>query len=187
MQLYAFQHQPFEYQKHQIIYLRYRCNKTPKEIEPFVDYAYSTIKNYIYKFQNLLAESIGMFYHERKISEWTGDIKNEPPGEKCYFMQFFDDKGKFLFVKIGKTKDAVSIRARHLYNQYSTPVGKINILAVFPSGGIHGEGMESYCRAMFMLKYSKYFIKNDRFSYNIPVEEYKKYCQEYLKKFEETP
>lgn len=186
MQLYAFEHQEFSYQKYQIIYLRYRCHKTPKEIEPFVDYAYSTIKNYIYKYQNLLEKALCMFYHERKLEESTGDIKNEPVGEKCYFLRFFDEKGKFLFVKIGKTKDPLNTRIRHLYNQYSMPIGKIEALAVFPSGGIHGEGMESYCRAMFMIKYSKYFILNDRFACNIPVTEYIEYCQEYLKKVSAT-
>lgn len=184
MKLYAFEHQEYKYQILQIVYLRYACHKTPSEITPYVDYAYNTVKTYMYKFRDEFEESEKIFSARKEFDWSTQGIMNsvffEPENEKCYFMKFYDTEGNLVFSKIGTTKGTVQNRAEKLKSSYRVKISKVEILKAFQAGGIPAEGMESYVRSMLMIDYPEYFIKNDRYCTDIPAEEFEKYCQEYL-------
>jgi len=168
----------------QVIYLKEVEHLTAKQISKFVDYSLSTIRNYISKFRNLLEEAKRLF--TRKEVEIISKVKNlgKSGEEKCYLFKFYQDK-KILFTKVGTTTREVMTRLKEEIRSYTKsgfPITKVIIENVFDCGNIPAEGLESFCRAKFILDYPNTFKKNDRFmGVDIPVEKFNSIMESYLR------
>ena len=167
----------------QVVYLREVENLKPKQICKIVGYSLNTIKTYIYKFKELLEEAKKLF--QKVETEIISRVENlgKTGEEKCYLFKFYDDN-KILFTKVGTTTRETMTRLKEEIKSYTKSgfrITKVIIENVVDCGLIPAEGLESFCRAKFMLKYPNTFKKNDRFmGVDIPVEYFNNLAKIYL-------
>lgn len=172
---------PYE-KRLQVIYLGLKENLPPRKIVKYVDYAISTIRSYLWKFKELLAEAVEFFKPEVEI---ISKVKDIPNADKCYCFKFYGFNNKILFTKIGTTARPVIKRLKEEIKSYTKAgftITKVVIESIINCGSIPSEGAESFARALFIQKYPNTFKKNDRFmNVNIPVEEFNKIIRMYFK------
>ena len=91
----------------QVIYLSEVKKLPPKKISEYVDYAVSTIRNYIWKFKDMLSRAIALF---EKGIETVLQIKKE---YYAYIMNILS-KNKLMYLKIGYSCDPKRRAKEHL-------------------------------------------------------------------------
>ena len=135
---------------------------TAEEIHEYVDYAVSTIKNYVKKYAYLLDLAKKTFY------AITLKVKKELKGGKeyVYLFKFYDGTGKLICSKVGTTTRLPEQRLKEeirYYRQHGIDVCETEICSVIDCGATPAEGAESHARGEFIKRYPKEFCKNDRF------------------------
>lgn len=165
----------------QVIYLGLKDKLPPKKISNYVDYAISTIRNYLWKFKNLLEEAISFFAPCVEIIQKVPDFPKDV--DRCYEFKFYNEE-KLLFTKIGTTKRKATVRLKEEIKSYRKAgfhITKVVIESIIDCGEIPSEGAESFARAIFIKKYPNTFLKNDRFlGVDIPVEFFNKVIFNYF-------
>lgn len=156
-------------------------------IGDLVDYAWSTVRTYGYKFIYLLEEARKTFCSV--VKEVIHGIVEKVPiifanGTKlCYLFKFYDSNGELLFSKIGTTERRLLTRLREEMRSYSKKfdICGVVIESVIDCGDTPPEGAESDARGYFIKKNPASFTKNDRFmGYDIPVEEFNERVLAYI-------
>ena len=167
----------------QVVYLKEVEHLKPKQISKIVNYSLSTIRAYIYKFKNLLEEAKKLFQKVEIVIISKVENLGKVGEEKCYLFKFYEDN-KILFTKVGTTTRETITRLKEEIKSYTRSgfkITKVIIENVVNCGSIPAEGLESFCRAKFMLKYPNTFKKNDRFMrVDIPVEYFNNLTKMYL-------
>lgn len=167
----------------QVVYLREVEHLTPREIVRFVDYSINTVKCYMYKFKHLLEKAKELFEKVVVTIISKIDFVDEEKTEKCYLFKFYDGED-ILFSKIGTTTRKVVTRLKEEIKSYTKAgfsISKVVIEDVVNCGDIPAEGLESFCRAKFILKYPNTFKKNDRFmGVDIPVKVFQTVTKNYF-------
>jgi len=167
----------------QVVYLKEVEHLKPKQISKIVNYSLNTIKAYIYKFKNLLEEAKKLFQKVEIVIISKAKNLGKVGEEKCYLFKFYEDN-KILFTKVGTTTRETMTRLKEEIKSYTRSgfkITKVIIENVVNCGSIPAEGLESFCRAKFMLKYPNTFKKNDRFmGVDIPVEYFNNLTKMYL-------
>ena len=167
----------------QVVYLKEVEHLKPKQISKIVNYSLNTIKAYIYKFKNLLEEAKKLFQKIEIVIISKAENLGKVGEEKCYLFKFYEDN-KILFTKVGTTTRETMTRLKEEIKSYTRSgfkITKVIIENVVNCGSIPAEGLESFCRAKFMLKYPNTFKKNDRFmGVDIPVEYFNNLTKMYL-------
>ena len=167
----------------QVVYLREVEHLTPREIVRFVDYSINTVKCYMYKFKHLLEKAKELFEKAVVTIVSKIDFVDEEKTEKCYLFKFYDGEN-ILFSKIGTTTRKVVTRLKEEIKSYTKAgfsISKVVIEDVVNCGDIPAEGLESFCRAKFILKYPNTFKKNDRFmGVDIPVKVFQTVTKNYF-------
>lgn len=192
----------------QVVYLAKVKNEAVETISKITGYAISTIRNYIYKFADLLEEAKAFFSEVVKkvkrtrtqtITENTlmfGDVQidylndthlvDTPRSEKFYFFKFYDNENSQtpLFDKIGTTSknclERLKQEIRYYNNKNGFGIVRVEICAIWDCGEVPAESYESFLRALLIKKYPNTWHKNDRFfGTNIPVETFTKLCKQY--------
>lgn len=91
---------------------------------------------------------------------------NEKNTQKCYLIEFFNDKDESICSKVGTTIRTIQERIREELksNTYlKMGAARCVIHRVYDCGEYPAEGLESYFRAKYIKKYPNSFYKNDRF------------------------
>lgn len=163
----------------QVIYLN-KHGFTANEIAKWSGYAVSTIKSYVYKFQNLLDKALKTFYH---ISLKTKKVLRGGK-QLVYLFKFYDSNKELICSKVGTTTRLPEQRLKEeikYYQKHNIPVTSAEICSVIDCGAIPAEGAESEARAAYIKKYPDCFHKNDRFfGVNISVQSFNKIINNYL-------
>ena len=138
----------------QVVYLAEVKKLAPRKISEFVDYALSTIRNYICKFRDKLAEAKRLF---------EGLIVSDPyPSKPCAYVLELFNKNDFKWLKVGKAKD-LSKRVRQLINEYKE-IDHIEVKETFECDTEDDAlTMENILRKFYKSKAESSFIPNDRF------------------------
>lgn len=150
----------------QLMYLRYVAELTPSQIANYVNLAYNTIRNYIYKLGNEFIELGKKLFTQREPSriEWECEkIDNKTPC--AYILETYNEIGQLQYLKVGKTIQMQTRLKSHTKDYYKIKVKKIYPFKYEDTAFI----MESVLRLTYNLKYASKFVKNDRFeeiSYN---------------------
>ena len=153
---------------------------TADEITQWVDYASSTIKQYVKKFADLLDKAKKTFY------VITKKAKAEIYGKRelVYLFKFYDDLDELICSKVGTTTRLPEQRMQEeikYYVKHNIPVARAEICSVIDCGKYPAEGAESHTRGAFIKKYPEAFCKNDRFfGVNISTNLFNKLVKEYL-------
>ena len=153
---------------------------TPAQIAHWVDYAESTIKNYIRKFADLLDRAKKTFYHV------TQKAKQVLVGgsQLVYLFKFYDAENNLICSKVGTTTRLPEKRLQEeirYYTQHGIPVDHTEICSVIDCGAIPCEGAESITRAAFIRRFPDAFKKNDRFfGVDIPTRTFNQIVRNYL-------
>ena len=154
----------------QVIYLSEVIHLTPKEISVYVDYAVSTIKNYIRKFADRLKEAKQLF--KKVLNHIAGNDYDiflngyEKITKPCaYVIKIYDDCGFYKWLKVGKAKNLEQRMkgiARHGYKD--TNISQIEVMHVFECETEDDAlTMENVLRKFYKAKANSIFIPNDRF------------------------
>lgn len=101
----------------------------------------------------------------------------------CYLFKFYDDNDNIVYSKVGTTTQAIQTRLSRELRDYRANGDNIKyatIESVFDTSEYWPEGAESIARAMFIKKFNKHFIKNDRFTCDIDVNEFNEIVSGYL-------
>ena len=94
--------------------------------------------------------------------EWN----NSSGVEKCYLIEFFNEKFESIASKVGTTVRTVQTRIREELKSktYQNMGAKYCVIhRVYDCGDIPAEGVESLFRAEYIKRYPASFCKNDRF------------------------
>lgn len=185
-----------EERRMQLVYIMHDTTKDKPELSPdekcdLLGYAWSTIRNYTYKYYYLLEKAKEKFCTVvKKII--CGIVEKVPivfaKGTKlCYLFKFYDSKGDLLFSKVGTTERRLLTRLKEemrSYDKAGYDIYGVTIESVFDCGTAPPEGAESFARAEFIARNPKSFIKNDRFyQYDIPTEDFNNCVISYLARF----
>ena len=101
----------------------------------------------------------------------------------CYLFKFYDDNDNLVYSKVGTTTQTIYTRLTrelHDYRAKGDNIKYATIESVFNTNEYYPEGAESIARAMFIKKFNKHFIKNDRFTCDIDVNEFNAIVTQYL-------
>lgn len=157
----------------QVIYLSKVLSKTIDEISAITEYAKSTVKNYIRKFEDLLEWAKEIFetkLTKRRTSKYDLMINAEghdidiKSGELCYLFEFYDEAKELVCSKVGTTTRTIRDRLKEELRSYkSFGVESASVKRVYNCGDLPAEGLESIIRGEYIKKYPKSFKKNDRF------------------------
>lgn len=168
-----------EMKRMQLVYLADN-GFSAEEITQWVDYAASTIKQYIRKFSDLLEKAKKTFYVITKKAKAQIIGKRE----WVYLFKFYDDADELICSKVGTTTRLPEVRMKEeikYYADHNIPVARAEICSVIDCGKYPAEGAESHTRGAFIKKYPEAFCKNDRFfGVNISVNTFNKLVKEYL-------
>ena len=99
-------------------------------------------------------------------SSSCNDWNNSKNIEKCYLIEFFNERMESICSKVGTTKRTIQERIREELNSKTyrrMGATQCVIHRVYECGNIPAEGLESYFRAMYVKRYPQSFKKNDRF------------------------
>ena len=138
----------------QVIYLSEVKKLPPKKISEYVDYAVSTIRNYIWKFKDMLSRAIALF---EKGIETVFQIKKE---YYAYIMNILS-KNKLMYLKIGYSCDPKRRAKEHLKRYGATDVEIVKLYKF--DNDDDGYTMENVLRKYFKSKDGSIFIPRDRF------------------------
>ena len=110
-----------EIRKGQIIYL-HNLGYTPCEIKQYVDLAISTIRNYIYKFADMLEwaksifkvtkRKIKAFFDGQDVIQWECETTTRKMF--TYIVAHYNNEGNFVWLKVGQTTVGVKRLWQHL-------------------------------------------------------------------------
>lgn len=101
----------------------------------------------------------------------------------CYLFKFYDFDGNLIYSKVGTTEGTIRRRLSdelRSYRKNGDPIAYAVIESVINTSHYWPEGAESCARAAFIKKYNEYFIKNDRFTWDIDVNEFNRVVANYL-------
>lgn len=168
-----------EMKRLQVVYLN-QNGFTDKEIMKWVDYAESTIRNYVRKFCDLAEKAKETF---QKITQ-KAKLLVVGRKELVYLYKFYDAEDNLICSKVGTTTRLPEQRIQEeikYYQKHNIPVYRGEICSVIDCGEIPAEGAESITRAAFIRKYPKAFCKNDRFfGVDLSVRTFNKIVKGYL-------
>jgi len=161
----------------QIVYMAKELEMTPSQIKKYVDLALSTIRNYIYKFEDMLDQAREWFGDKakqlmnnlRKKCEDKNIITYECEKTKnpcSYIIEYFDSQRNFLFLKVGMTERPLNERIReHLRDYVNLDATYAVVKEIHPATDKeNAEIMESLYRQHYKKLENNGFIKQDRFS-----------------------
>ena len=138
----------------QVIYLSEVKKLPPKKISEYVDYAISTIRNYIWKFKDLLSRAIAFF--EKGIETIIQQKK-----EFYAYIMYIWSKKKLMYVKIGYSCDPKRRAKEHLKKYGATEVETLKLYSFDNDDDAYT--MENILRKYFKNKEGSIFIPRDRF------------------------
>lgn len=101
----------------------------------------------------------------------------------CYLFKFYDSNGELLFSKVGTTERTIQQRLKEEINYYQKrgiDVAQATIESVFDTGDIEPEGAQDYAKGHYIRKFKKNYIRNDRFSCDIDVDDFNTLISNYL-------
>ncbi len=163
----------------QVVYLN-ENGFTPKEISKWTDYAITTIKQYIKKYDSLIDKARKFFYH---ITTKTKEVLRAGK-QLCYLFKFYTKHEELICSKVGTTTRLPEQRMKEeikYYQKHGLEVAYAEMCSVIDCKGIPAEGAESITRAYFIHKFPNAFHKNDRFfGVDIPTVTFNKIVNNYL-------
>ena len=188
----------------QVIYLDKVLNKPIGEIAEITDYAESTVKGYIRKYEHLLEWAKEIFSKVKDVFyAWQGkrksptfdnrifiakdlDLLDGEKKQKCYLVSFYNDNDELICSKVGTTTEKYMvdrIKSELRSDTYKKrDCTKVKIHRVYDCKEVPAEGLESYFRALYIRDYPTKFNKNDRFfDVEFDLEEADKFVAEYYK------
>ncbi len=188
----------------QIIYLA-NAGVDYATIAQITGYAVSTVRTYVRKYAEHMAEADRIFadytaptilktdkYKSRStgseiaIHYLEGCGEDKPNQMAVYLFKFYCDNQ--VHSKIGTTERSVNERVREEIRTYMKKNGwnieRVEVARIISTGEYDPVFTESQLRAKF-IKYHKHFQKNDRFlQLDIPVAEFEQIVNDYLKENE---
>ena len=186
----------------QVIYLDKVLNKPIGEIAEITDYAESTVKGYIRKYEHLLEWAREIFSKVKNViyNAFKGKRKTifddrifiadnvdllDEKEQKCYLISFYDCDNNLVCSKVGTTTRTVIKRIKEELNSKTYKnrgCEKVKINRVYDCKEVPAEGLESYFRALYIRDYPTKFNKNDRFfDVEFDLEQADKFVAEYYK------
>lgn len=150
-----------------------------KDIAEWTGYSITTIRSYLYKFKDLIAEAKKTFYHI------TNKMKKALIAGRQYVYLFkFYDRDIGTISKVGMTTQLPTVRLKQeikYYEEKGFHIKDTKICSVIDCGDIPADGAESATRAYFIRRYPKAFKKNDRFfGVNISAKLFNEIVYNYL-------
>ena len=100
----------------------------------------------------------------------------------CYLFKFYNSNGELIYTKVGTTERTIRERLREELRDYrkTKDIKYATVESVFDTGELFPEGVQDYIKGMWMRKYNKYYVRNDRFTCDIPTEDFNTLVIDYL-------
>ena len=100
----------------------------------------------------------------------------------CYLFKFYDSNNELVYTKVGTTERTIRERLSEELRQYrkNCDISHATVESVFDTGELFPEGVQDYIKGMWMRKYNKYYVRNDRFTCDIPTEDFNALVTNYL-------
>ena len=100
----------------------------------------------------------------------------------CYLFKFYDSNGELVYTKVGTTERTIRERLSEELRDYrkTKDIKYATVESVFDTGELFPEGVQDYIKGMWMRKYNKYYVRNDRFTCDIPTEDFNTLVIDYL-------
>lgn len=100
----------------------------------------------------------------------------------CYLFKFYDNNGELVYTKIGTTERTIRGRLTEELRDYrkTKDIKYATIESVFDAGELFPEGIQDYIKGLWIRKYNKYYVRNDRFTCDIPTKEFNSLATNYL-------
>ena len=124
----------------------------------------------------------------KRIKKTRDDIIEKVPvvfakGTKlCYLFKFYDSNNDVVYTKVGTTERTINERLTEELRDYrkTKDIKYATVESVFDTGELFPEGVQDYIKGMWMRKYNKYYVRNDRFACDIPTEDFNTLVTDYL-------
>lgn len=124
----------------------------------------------------------------KRVRKTRNDIIEKIPvvfakGTKlCYLFKFYDSNGELVYTKVGTTERTIHERLSEELRDYrkTKDIKYATVESVFDTGELFPEGVQDYIKGMWMRKYNKYYVRNDRFTCDIPTEDFNTLVTNYL-------
>jgi len=146
-------------------------------------YVLNPIDYTIKKICNIVTKRLTKYSESIQIIEGVDLLDSKE--NKCYLFTFYDENDNMICSKIGTTTRKVLARLKEelkssTYKEMGCTKAVIN--RVYDCKEFPPEGLESYFRSMYILKYPESFQKNDRFMRTFfDLAEADKIVEEYFK------
>lgn len=100
----------------------------------------------------------------------------------CYLFKFYDNNGELIYTKVGTTERTIRERLSEELRQYrkNCDISHATVESVFDTGDLFPEGVQDYIKGVWMRKYNKYYVRNDRFTCDIPTDDFNNLVTGYL-------
>ena len=100
----------------------------------------------------------------------------------CYLFKFYDSNGELVYTKVGTTERTIRERLSEELRQYrkNHDISHATVESVFDTGELFPEGVQDYIKGVWMRKYNKYYVRNDRFTCDIPTDDFNNLVTDYL-------
>ena len=100
----------------------------------------------------------------------------------CYLFKFYDSNNEVVYTKVGTTERTINERLTEELRDYrkTKDIKYATVESVFDIGELFPEGVQDYIKGMWMRKYNKYYVRNDRFACDIPTENFNTLVTDYL-------
>ena len=100
----------------------------------------------------------------------------------CYLFKFYDSNNELVYTKIGTTERTINERLTEELRQYrkTKDIKYATVESVFDAGELFPEGIQDYIKGLWIRKYNKYYVRNDRFTCDIPTEDFNSLATSYL-------
>ena len=100
----------------------------------------------------------------------------------CYLFKFYDSNNEVVYTKVGTTERTINERLTEELRDYrkTKDIKYATVESVFDTGELFPEGVQDYIKGMWMRKYNKYYVRNDRFACDIPTENFNTLVTDYL-------
>ena len=100
----------------------------------------------------------------------------------CYLFKFYDSNGELVYTKVGTTERTIRERLSEELRQYrkNNDISHATVESVFDTGDLFPEGVQDYIKGIWMRKYNKYYVRNDRFTCDIPTDDFNNLVAGYL-------